>query len=270
MQRFAQLLRTGRSQRGRTQHQLAEAADISTRHLSFIENGRSQPSRDMVTLLVDALDVPLRERNDWFVAAGFAPVYTETALDAGTLGEARDALALILRAHDPLPAVCFDRRGELRMVNQACLAFAGALGLPIEAFKAYELLAEPRPNLMSLLLLHDGLRARIANWNEVAMLAVDRARRELMRVRDKTLRALLEAAVTQSGLTRTAADDTPRLIVPVELLFGDQRLRFFSTITTFGTAFDITLDELRIEALHAADSETERVVRSSDWLAPGT
>lgn len=156
------------------------------------------------------------------------------------------------------------------MVNQACLAFAGALGLPIGAFQAYELIAEPRPNLMSLLLLHDGLRACIANWNEVAMLAVDRARRELMRVRDKTLRALLEAAVTQSGLTRTAADDAPRLIVPVELLFGDKRLRFFSTITTFGTAFDITLDELRIEALHAADSETERVVRSSGWLASGT
>lgn len=216
----------------------------------------------MVTLLLDALDVPSRERNDWLVAADFAPVYTETALDAATLSDARAALALILRAHEPFPAVCFDRRGEVRMVNQACLAVASALGIPISSIAAYALIEEPRPNLLSLLLLHPELRTRIVNWNEVAMLAVDRARRELMRVRDKTLRALLEAAVTQSGLTRVGSEAAPRLIVPCELRVGSGVLRFFSTVTTFGTAFDITLEELRIEALHPADAETERAVRS--------
>lgn len=215
----------------------------------------------MVTLLLDALDVPSRERNDWWVAADFAPVYTETALDAATLSAARAALALILRAHEPFPAVCFDRRGEVRMVNQACLAVASAFGIPISSIAAYALIDEPRPNLLSLLLLHPELRARIVNWNEVAMLAVDRARRELMRVRDKTRRALLEAAVTQSGLTRVGTEAAPRLIVPCELRVGSGVLRFFSTVTTFGTAFDITLEELRIEALHPADAETERAVR---------
>src|SRR5215831_18855975 len=121
MESFGHLLRGFRMQRGRTQQQLAEDADISTRHLSFIETGRSQPSRDMVGLLLEALDVPSRDRNAWFMAAGFAPVYTETALDADTLREARAALALILRAHEPFAAVCLDRRGDVRMVNQACL-----------------------------------------------------------------------------------------------------------------------------------------------------
>jgi transcriptional regulator with XRE-family HTH domain len=267
MQSFPQLLRTCRGQRGRTQQQLAEQADVSTRHLSFIENGRAQPSRDMVMLLVDALEVPLRERNDWFVAAGFAPVYTESALDASTLGEARAALALLLRAYEPLPAVCFDRTAEVRMVNQACLAVAGALNIPVPGICAYELIAPPRPNMLSLLLLHPELRACIANWSEVAMVAVDRARRELMRMRDKSLRAMLEVAVTHSGLTRSAADGAPpRLIVPVELQLGEQSLRFFSTLTTFGTAFDITLEELRIESLHPADAQTEQAVRSGAWL----
>lgn len=126
---------------------------------------------------------------------------------------------------------------------------------------------EPRPVLLALLLLHPGLRASIANWNEVATLAVDRARRELMRMQDKTLRAMLEAAVSRSGLMRSAAEIGPRLIVPVELLVGGRVLRFFSTITTFGTAFDITLEELRIEALHPADAQTEQLVRAGTWLA---
>src|SRR5262249_43214709 len=161
------------------------------------------------------------------------------ALDAATLSEARAALSLILRAHEPLPAVCFDRRGDVRMVNQACLGIAGALRIPVPSIAAYVLIAEPRPNLLSLLLSHPEMRNRIANWSEVATLAVDRARRELIRARDKTLRALLEAAVTHSGLTRTSPEAAPRLIVPFELRAGDGVLRFFSTVTTFGTAFDI-------------------------------
>lgn len=261
MESFGQLLRAFRSQRGRTQQQLAEEANISTRHLSFIETGRAQPSRDMVAVLLETLDVPARDRNAWYVAAGFAPVYSETALDAETLAEARAALSLILRAHEPFAAVCLDRRGDVRMVNRACLELARALGVRSEHIAAYELIAIPRPNLVSLLFTHPGLRTSIVNWNEVANVVVDRGRRELIRARDKPMRALFEALVAASGLEREA-QATPRLIVPLELQLGECLLRFFSTITTFGTAFDITLEELRIEALHPADRETEQRIRS--------
>lgn len=261
MESFGQLLRAFRTGRGRTQQQVAEDADISTRHLSFIETGRAQPSRDMVALLLETLRVPSRDRNAWFVAAGFAPVYTETALDAETLAEARAALSLILRAHEPFAAVCLDRRGDVRMVNRACLELASALGVPVANIAPYTLIADPRPNLVSLLFTHPGMRACIGNWSEVANVVVDRARRELIRTRDKPTRALFEALVAASGLEREQFA-TPRLIVPLELKLGQASLRFFSTITTFGTAFDITLEELRIEALHPADAETERHLRA--------
>jgi transcriptional regulator with XRE-family HTH domain len=268
MDDFARLLRTWRQNRGRTQQQLADDADVSTRHLSFIENGRAQPSRELVAVLVEALDVPSRDRNAWLVAAGFAPVYRETALDAATLGEARDALSLILQAYEPFPAICFDRNGDVRMANRACLTLAAALSVEAPGAEPYALFAEPRPNLVRLLLEHVGLRSCFANWNEVANAVVDRARRELIRSRDKTTRALLEAAVAQSGMTRIAHDASAaaRLILPIELNIHGSVLRFFSTITTFGTAYDITLEELRVEALHPANAQTERAVRSGGGL----
>jgi transcriptional regulator with XRE-family HTH domain len=269
MDNFARLLRAWRQTCGRTQQQLADDADISTRHLSFLENGRAQPSRALVSVLLEALDVPLRERNAWLIAAGFAPAYTETSLDAATLSEAREALALILRAHEPFPAICYDRQGEVRMANQACLDLCAALGIAAPGATPYTLLAEPRPNLVALMLLHPGLRSRIANWSEVATALVDRARRELIRSRDKLTRAALEAAVARSGMTRPSHDASApaRLIVPLELALDGSALSFFTTITTFGTAYDITLEELRIEALHPANAETDGAMRSRTWTS---
>jgi transcriptional regulator with XRE-family HTH domain len=269
MHDFARLLRAWRHKRGRTQLQLADDADISTRHLSFIENGRAQPSREMVSVLLEALDVPLRERNVWLIAAGFAPTYTETALDAATLSEAREALSLILRAHEPFPAICYDRHGAVHMVNQACLGLAAALGIAAPGATPYALFAEPRPNLVGLLLLHPGMRSGIANWSEVATALVDRARRELIRSRDKLTRAALEVAVAQSGMTRPPHDVSApaRLIIPLELSLDGSALRFFSTLTSFGSACDITLEELRIEALHPANPETDRAIRSRTWTS---
>jgi transcriptional regulator with XRE-family HTH domain len=267
MNNFAHLIRAWRHKRGRTQLQLADDADISTRHLSFIENGRSRPSRETVTVLLDALDVPLRDRNACLIAAGFAPTYTETALDAATLSEACEALSLILRAHEPFPAVCYDRNGDVRMANQACFRLAAALGISAQPALPYALIEKPRPNLVALMLLHPGPRSCITNWGEVAHAMVDRARRELIRSGDKVTRAALEAAVARSGMPRPAHDaQAPaRLIVPLELAIEGTELRFFTTLTTFGTAYDITLDELRIEALHPADPRTDRAVRSRTW-----
>lgn len=268
MSSFAGVLRDWRQKRGRTQRQLADDANISNRHLSFIENGRAKPSRDMVEQLMEALDVPLRDRNACLVAAGFAPSYTETALDAATLGEARDALSLILRAHEPLPALCCNRNAEICMVNEACFDLAAALGIDVPSATPYTLLPAPRPNLVALTLLHPGMRSSVVNWNEVANAVVDRARRELIRSRDKITLAMLEAGVAQSGMVRAShePDRPPRLIVPLELELEGSKLRFFSTLTTFGTAYDITLEELRIEALHPADEGTDRAARSG-WLS---
>jgi transcriptional regulator with XRE-family HTH domain len=267
MSSFARVLRDWRQKRGRTQRQLADDANISNRHLSFIENGRAQPSRDMVEQLMEALEVPLRERNSCLVAACFAPSYTETELDAATLHEVREALSLILRAHEPLPALCCNRNAEICMVNEACLGLAAALGVEVPSATPYTLLPAPRPNLVALTLLHPGMRASIANWHDVANAVVDRARRELIRSRDKLTLAMLEAGIAESSLVRAAhgLDAPPRLIVPIELDLEDTRLRFFSTLTTFGTAYDITLEELRIEALHPADEATEHAARSG-WL----
>ena len=262
MNRVGELVRSWRKRRGRTQLQLAEAAGLSARHLSFLENGRARPSREMLGVLCDALDVPLRDRNTWLLAAGYAPQYSEHALDSEAMREAHTALALILKAHEPLPAVCFDRLGELRIANAACFALAQALNVSVPTARPYMLVPAPRPNLVSLILSHAGLRAQIKNWSEVAQGVVERARRELIRADDTLTRAVLEAAVAQSGLTQPDGGSVrPRLWLPVEIELAGTRLRFLSTITTFATAFDITLAELRIEVLHPADAASDAFVR---------
>jgi hypothetical protein len=155
------------------------------------------------------------------------------------------------------------------MTNQACLDLAASVGIATPGAAPYALIPEPRPNLVSLMLLHPGLRSGIANWSEVASALVDRARRELTRSRDKLTRAALEAAVAQSGITPPgpAVSAPARLIIPVELSVAGGELRFFSTLSSFGSACDITLQELRIEALHPANPESDRAVRSRTWTS---
>lgn len=229
---------------------LALDVGVSTRHLSFIETGRANPSAEVVLALADGLDVPLRERNHLLLAAGYAPRYGETPLDAPAMARARDAVQRILDAHDPYPGVVLDRRWDVVAAN------AGALAL-IEGVAPE--LAAPTLNVFRVSLHPDGLAARTRNFEEWGSYLVWQLERQLALSGDESLAALLEEVRTYPNVAalpgRTPESD-PALVLTVDM--ADPDLSFFTTLTTFGTPRDITLDELMIELFYPADDATAR------------
>ena len=264
---FGRALREWRMARRRSQLELALEAEVSSRHLSFLETGRARPSREMVLVLASVLELPLRERNGLLKAAGFAPAYTETGLSEPEMAEMMAALRLILRQHQPFPAVALDRHWNRVMMNEAYL---GALRLilgeqAVAGIVAYEVLPVPRMNLLRVLFDPGGLRPFVANWEQVARNVLARVRREAAFEGDPKMQELLADLVRLSGLPASSAPsaDAPQgLVIPVEIRLGSHLLRFFTTITTVGAPQDVTLAELRIEALHPADADTEAAVRA--------
>lgn len=254
-----------RKARRMSQLDLAMRAGTSTRHLSFIETGRSRPSRDMVLMLCDALRVPPRERNALLLAAGYAPIYRETPLEDPQMAPVLATLVLILRRQEPFPAVVFDRGWDIVMANAAyarIVARTRANGHG--ALAPFALTSRPRLNLLRLLCDPAGFRAQVANWEAVAAEVLARVRREIAGDRDPARRALLQEIQSYPGVPANEPDPdrAPDLLVPVELRDGDRTLRLLSTIATLGTALDITLQELRIELFYPADEETDRLVRA--------
>jgi transcriptional regulator with XRE-family HTH domain len=245
MQTVGQLLRQWRQRRQLSQLDLAIAANVSARHVSLIETGKSNPSADMVLRLATQLDVPLRERNHLLLAAGFAPRYAERPLPGDAPSVTRDAIARVLRAHEPYPALVVDRRWNLVMTNRALEPFlAGA---------APELLRAPI-NLLRLALHPRGLAPRLVNLADVRANLRLRIMRQLASSSDTELTRLYEE------LLMPGADETPGLasgsdlVIPMIFRLDDGvELRLFSTTTKFGSALDITLDELAIELYHPAD-----------------
>jgi transcriptional regulator with XRE-family HTH domain len=261
------LLRKWRTARHLSQLELSQEAEISTRHVSFIETGRSRPSREMVLLLASALDVPLRERNSLLQAAGFAPAYRETGLDDPAMASMREAVRLILKQHEPCPALAMDRHWSLVMANAPYARFLGLLlGERAPKTPPYEVLPEPRLDTLLPLFDPDLLRPRIANWEEVARTLLRRMRREAALEGDPRTDEILERLAAFPGvkdLMREPETLGPQaLVIPVELDLPGTRLRFFSTVTTLGAPQDITLAELRIEAMHAADADTEKALHA--------
>ena len=261
------LLRRWRSVRRLSQLELALQAGVSARHLSFLETGRAQPSREMVLLLGGVLGVPLREQNALLQAAGYASLYRETSLDDPQMAGIRQALELILRRHEPFAAVVLDRHWNLLLANEGYSSLWNLLGGPAgPKIRAYELIGRPRPNVLQALFDPSGLRAHIANWQELAHQLVQRVQREAYATDDDETRRLLRDLLAFPGVpARWREPDValaPRLVVPVELMLGADRVRFFSTLTTLGAPQDITLHELRIEAFHPADAETEQRFRT--------
>jgi transcriptional regulator with XRE-family HTH domain len=260
------LLRRWRTARQLSQLELSQEAEISTRHVSFIETGRSRPSREMVLLLASVLDVPLRERNALLQAAGFAPAYRETGLDDPAMEDMREAVRLILRQHEPCPALAMDRHWSLVMANASYARFLrlllGAGGAP----PPYEVLPEPRLNTLVPLFDPARLRPHVRNWEEVARTVLRRVRREAALEGDERTEEILERLAAFPGVKELAREPDglgpQALVIPVELEVSGTRLRFFSTVTTLGAPQDITLAELRIEAMHAADAETEGALRA--------
>jgi transcriptional regulator with XRE-family HTH domain len=252
---LGRLLREWRLRRHLSQLELAADAGVSTRHLSFIETGRSQPSREMVLHLGEHLEIPLRERNALLTAAGYAPLYRESELDAPEMAPVRDAIDKILRAHEPYPAIVCDRAWNLVAANATVPVLMEGI--------APELL-EPPINVMRASLHPGGLASRIANFDEWASHLVTRVERQALLSGDAGLASLLDELRSYPGVpdrtTFPELEGAEKVFVPLRLRMGGATLTFFSTVTTFGTALDVTLAELVIESFFPADDATTAVV----------
>lgn len=249
-------LRAWRTRRRLSQMDLALEAEISTRHLSFLETGRAQPSREMVLHLADQLEIPLRERNVILVAAGFAPVFPERSLEDPRLAAARRAVDMILKAHEPYPALLVDLRWNLVAANAAIE--------PLLAGVDPELLTEP-VNVIRLSLHPKGLAPRIANLGEWHDHILERLRRQAELTADPGLLALIEEI---RGYPKPPApdrrpEDFGDVVIPFQLMVGDTMLSLFGTTTVFGTPVDITLSELTLETFFPADAATAEVLRAA-------
>jgi transcriptional regulator with XRE-family HTH domain len=247
---IGELLRNWRRRRSLSQLELALESGVSSRHVSFLETGRARPSRDMVLRLAEHLDIPLRERNRLLLAAGYAPLYVERSLQEPEMAPVHQALDRFLRAHEPYPAIVVDRHHDLVSANDA-------LGALTEGV-APELL-EPPANALRVALHPQGLAPRVLNLKEWSAHLMHRLRREAALTADPELRQLHDELAGYPGVCL----EPPRsegasgaIVVPLRLRSGERELAFFSTISTFGSAVDITLDELMIEAFSPANAAT--------------
>lgn len=249
---FGSLMRSWRRRRRISQLDLALEADVSARHVSFIETGRSAPSRAMVLRLAAALDVPMREQNQLLLAAGLAPVYAERSLDDPDMAPVRAGLTRVLDAYHPFPCVAVDRGWNLVQAN------AGAAVL-LEGVAA-QLLAQP--NALRITLHPEGMAPRIRNLAEWRHHLISRLRREVDVTGSTELTALLAEIESYPG-GFDASSDLGGVVVPLELAGPDgSTLTFLSTVTTFGTALDLTAAELSIEAFLPADEATAAALRN--------
>ncbi|MHB8531561.1 MAG: MmyB family transcriptional regulator [Solirubrobacteraceae bacterium] len=245
-----ELLRTWRRRRSLSQLELALDAEVSSRHVSFLETGRAKPSREMVLRLAEHLAVPLRERNALLLAAGFAPAYAEHALSEHEMEPVREALDRFLRAHEPYPALVLDRRFDIVSANDA-------LGTIVAGASA-ELLAPP-VNALRVTLHPNGIAPRIANFGEWSSHLLARLRRQAAITADPELAALYEELCAYPGVGGAdGAEHGPgeEICLPLRLRDGERELSLLSTVSTFGAAADVTLSELSIEAFYPADAAT--------------
>ncbi len=251
------LLRTWRQSRGLSQLDVAMHAGFSARHISFIETGRAQPSRDALLAIAESLEVPLRERNRLLTAGGFANVYKETQLGSADMTQVRHVLQFILDRHMPYGALVLDRLSNCLMGNDASGKLLAAV--------ADASLLGPNANMLRVVFHPLGVRRYIVNWADVARVLLDRAERELLAAGDASASALLDELheyandVPRPASRRLQSDD---VLLPVHLRMDGIELRMFSTIMTIGTPQDITLQELRIETFFPADEPSE-----STWRA---
>jgi transcriptional regulator with XRE-family HTH domain len=252
------LLREWRQRRRLSQLDLASEAEISTRHLSFVESGRAQPSREMVLHLAERLDVPLRERNVLLVAAGYAPVFRERPLADPALASARQAVDLVLKGHEPYPALAVDRHWTMVAANGSVAAMVAG---------ADASLLQPPVNVLRLSLHPKGLAPRIGNLAEWRAHLLERLRRQVEISADPVLSELLTELRGYPALSAARSRKTGNsgefagVAVPVQFVTDSGTLSFFSTTTVFGTPIDITLSELALEAFFPADVTTAEALR---------
>ncbi len=251
---FGVLLRRWRTARGLSQLQLSAVTGVSSRHLSFLETGRGRPSRQIVLFLAEQLDVPLPDRNDLLLAAGFAPAYGSRSLDDPAMAGVRDSIRHLLAGHEPYPALVMDGGWNRLVANQGTRVLLGDV--------APFLLAEP-VNVLRLTLHPEGIAPRIENlaeWSEHLLL---RLRHRITRQADDELARLHDELASYPGV-RAAGDHAPepgqRVVLPLEYRADQGILRFLNTTTSFATPLDASLSEIFIEAFYPADEATRRVL----------
>ncbi len=255
---LGETLRYWRGIRGKSQLDLALETGVSQRHISFIESGRSVPSRLKLIEIADGLDIPLRERNLLLLAAGYAPLYSDDGLNSPDMERVVKALKRMLRQHEPFPAVVMDRYWNVTMTNDAAPNFFGQF---------IDLAAHPKPrNLLHLMFDPHGMRPFIADWDTVSNALLERVYRESVgRAVDDKTRELIAALLAYSGSKRPPKSRTPNSplpMVPIGFVKNGQRLSYFSMITTVGTPLTIAAEELRLECMYPADDATEALHRA--------
>jgi transcriptional regulator with XRE-family HTH domain len=253
---FGEHLKTWRLQRRWTQLDLAARAEVSARHLSFVETGRAEPSREMVMRLSQCLQVPLRERNQWLAAAGYAPLYREHALDDEALTAARLAMQRLLKGHEPFPALAFDRHWNIVAANAAVPVILGSGGaMP----------AGTRPNVIRAAHHPAGLSSRIANRHQLRAIHVERLRQQIDASGDPVLVELLAEvlaypAPAEAPSVAPVASEHVGVAAPFQVHCPQGVLSFLTATTIFGSATDITLSELSMEIFLPADAFTAEMV----------
>jgi len=261
-QNFPSVCRQWRQLRKLSQLDLALTADISQRHVSWLETGRSRPSREMVIRLSDALEIPLRERNVLLQSAGFSAVYNESRLDEPVMAPVLEALRHILEHHEPFPAVVVDRFWNIKKKNRAADLILGIDGDPQALLQRIG--AEEEINLALLTLHPEGLRPYISNWQQIAPAFARRLKSEALASGDAKVQQRFARFLELAELTDTdhPVDANLLPVLPLEFKVGELELSLFSVISTFGTPQDITTDELRIETFYPTDAKTEAFFRS--------
>ena len=263
--RIGSMIRDWRLRRRRSQLDLSIDVGVSTRHLSFVETGRSRPSPELVLAIAHHLDVPLRDRNSMLLAAGYAPRFDATPLDAPAMARVYASLQRMLSAHDPYPGVVIDSRWDVVHANRAATAIM-ALVDPAALL--------PTPNVFRLCLHPQGLATHTVNLNEWATYLLGQLNRLRSLRHDPLLAALADeiaAYPNMPSLTgmRCARAEEPMLLVSLRLRTPDGELSMFTTLTTFGTPLDITLDELAVELFYPADDETDRALQAAQLVVQG-
>jgi transcriptional regulator with XRE-family HTH domain len=246
---LGELLRYWRHERGKSQLDLSMDTGISQRHLSFVESGRSAPSRDFLSIVADALDIPLRERNLLLLASGYAPQYSEQSMESEQMAIVTQAVGRMLQQHEPHPALVLDRHWNVVRTNEAAPRFFGSF---------VNLEARPKPrNLLDLMFDPAGMRPFVEEWEKVAAGLLQRVRREAVgQVLDAELQKLLKRLREYPGVAELKPSPAPQSpVLPIVFRRDSQRFSYFSLITTVGAPQCITAQELRVECMFPAEAE---------------
>jgi transcriptional regulator with XRE-family HTH domain len=248
-----ELLRGWRERRRLSQLELANRVEVSTRHVSFVETGRSRPSREMVLRLAEHLDVPLRDRNQLLLAGGYAPIYSEASLHSPSMLAIRTTLRRLLKAHEPYPALVVDRWWNIVEFNAGTAIFTADVD---------ETLLKAPINALRLTLHPDGLAGRITNLPEVRAAALASLQRQIAGTADPELQDLYDELREYAANDRPAQPGTAEVVVPMKLDHQGHELSLLTTIATFGTPLDVTVSELMIESFYPADEPTADFLRT--------